>query len=125
MAAHHPNRVRQGEVRIPERGQPTCYPLALEMSYSLLDGARLGETHASQTIDVSSSAVRFMAAEPLALGTRLDLAINWPHALDGYVALQLITGGTVVRVCGNETVVTIEKHGFKTRRTGGKMVPIR
>jgi len=95
------------------------------MSYSLLEGAGSGQTHASQTIDLSSSAVRFIAAEPLALGTRLQVAINWACSLDGGIALQLIAGGTVVRVCGAETVVTIEKHGFKTRRTGGKMVPIR
>jgi PilZ domain len=103
----------------------TRYPLALEMSYSVLDGARMGERRASQTIDLSSSGVRFIAADPLALRTRVEIAINWPTLLEGRIALQLIAAGVVVRSSGRETAVRLEEHAFKTRRTGSKLVCIR
>ena len=100
------------------------YPLTLEMSYSILKGTQKSETRASQTIDLSSSSVRFTAAEPLVLGTRVEIAINWPTLLNGRIALQLIASGSVVRSSGKDTAVQIERHAFKTRRSGGDLGPI-
>ena len=101
------------------------YPLALEMSYSVLNGTQRRETRASQTIDISSSSVRFTAAELLARGTRVEVAINWPRLLNDSIPLQLIATGVVVRSSGRETAIVLEAHAFKTRRTGDQVVPIR
>jgi PilZ domain len=113
------------EALSPERRRHTRYPLALEMSYTVLNGMRRGEKGASQTLDLSSAALRFIAADPLALGIRVEVAINWPSLLDGCIPLQLVATGEVVRICGKEMVVTLQHRAFKTRRAQGKLVPIR
>ena len=118
-------RVQRSERGISERRKHTRYTLSLEISYSVLDGTRAGDTGYSETIDLSSSAVRFMAAAPLPPGTPVEVAINWPVCLDGHIPLQLIATGTVARSSGKETVMLIQKYAFKTRRVGGKRVSIR
>ena len=116
---------QQAESLNAERRMHTRYPLALEMSYAVLDGAGPGPRGASRTLDLSSAALRFIATDPLTLGIRVEVAINWPVLLDGSVPLQLIATGEVVRTCGKAAVVKLETHVFKTRRTGGKLVAIR
>jgi hypothetical protein len=108
-----------------ERRLDTRYPLALEMYYTVNEGSRLAERGVTRTIDLSSSEVRFIAANLLATGMLVEIAIDWPVRLDGSIALQLIVTGHIIRTCGKETVVALQKHAFKTRRTGGKLVPIR
>ena len=108
-----------------ERRLHTRYPLAIEISYSVVDGARMGETGASKTIDLSSSALRFIAAKRLDVGTRLEVAFNWPIPLAGAIPLQLVCTGSVIRTSGKETVVSISHPAFKTRRRGAKVAPIR
>jgi hypothetical protein len=108
----------------PERRAHARFNLALEMSYSVLDGGRRGETSASQTIDLSSSGLRFASVEPLPVGLRLQVAIDWPVRLDGRTALQLIATGAVVRSSGAEAVLKLESHTFKTRGAGRKLVSI-
>jgi PilZ domain-containing protein len=107
-----------------ERRKHARFPLALEMTYFVVDGARRGEKGISQTIDVSSSGLRFLTAYALPVGAQVDVVINWPISLDGHVPLQLSVSGTVVRLCGNETVLSLQRHAFKTRRTGKTLVPI-
>jgi hypothetical protein len=97
----------------------------LDLSYSLLDLDRHGETGTGQTVDISSSALRFLAERPLAIGLQVEVAISWPPRLHGNTPLQLVVTGTVIRSSGGETVVVFEKHTFKTRRTGATLVPIR
>ena len=108
----------------PERRAHARFNLALEMSYSALDGGRRGETSASRTIDLSSSGLRFASLQPLPVGLRLQVAIDWPVRLDGRIALQLIATGSVVRSSGAEAAVKLEWHTFKTRSAGRKLVSI-
>ena len=50
MNAQSLQRVHQAEVGTQERRMRARYPLALEMSYSVLNGTQRRETRASQTI---------------------------------------------------------------------------
>lgn len=125
MTVRNRKRVQWANVGTSERRLQVRYPLALEMSYAVVVGPRLGEKGISQTVDISSSALRFTAVEPLAPGMRVEVAINWPTLLNGCIPLQLIGSGSVVRTCGKETVVTLQDHSFKTRRIGGKLILIR
>jgi hypothetical protein len=121
------NRLHEqwAEGETPERRTHTRFKLDLEMSYSVLDGGRRGETGASRTIDLSSSGLRFEALQHLPVGLRLQIAIDWPVRLDGRVALQLIATGSVVRSSGTEAAVKLEWHTFKTGSVGRKLIPIR
>ncbi len=103
----------------------TRYAIALDLSYAGLDLHWQDETGTGQTIDISSSALRFRAARPLAVGVRVEVAIDWPPRLHGTIPLQLVVTGTVNRTSGEEAVVLIEKHTFRTRRTPATLVPIR
>ena len=67
----------------------TRYAIALDLSYAGLDLHWQDETGTGQTIDISSSALRFRAARPLAVGVREEVAIDWPPRLHGTIPLQL------------------------------------
>ena len=75
----------------------------------------VSEIGSGQTIDVSSSGLRFTADRPLNPGLKLELFLDWPLMLDSDVELQLIASGVVVRTDGCETVLRIQRHNFKTR----------
>jgi hypothetical protein len=81
------------------------------------------ETGSGCTIDMSSSGLSFTADRPLLIGQKLDLSIDWPARLDGDVQIQLVASGVVVRSNGAVTALRIERHEFRTRRAGSRVVP--
>jgi hypothetical protein len=113
------------ESQTSERRTRARYALALELSYAVLDLIRHGETGTGMTIDISSSALRFMAARPLTVGRQLEVSVRWPLLLHGAIPLQLVATGVVIRTSGRETVMQLEKHAFKTRGTGATVAPNR
>jgi hypothetical protein len=70
---------------------------------------------------VSGSGLSFTTDRPLPIGPKLDLSINWPFQLDGD-QLQLIASAVVVRTSGAVTALRIERHDFRTRRAGLRIV---
>jgi len=108
----------------PERRANTRFRLALEVRYTILQPGGKGATGSGVTIDVSSSGLSFLADNPLRVGQRLELAIDWPVMLDQGVQLQLTISGVVVRAETTITALRIERHEFKTRRLGPQLVPI-
>jgi len=105
-----------------ERRGSTRFPLNFEIRYSVLDHPGPFETGAGVTTDMSSSGLSFTADRPLAAGYRLSISIDWPALLDGGVQLQLVVNGVVVRSAGTLTALRIERHEFKTRRIGVKVL---
>jgi hypothetical protein len=108
--------VRLPECLRPERRANARFPLTLEIRYFVSHGHAPVESGSSQTIDLSSSGLRFAAKRPLEPGLTIDVAINWPVLLDGRVQLQLIVTGIVVWSSGAETALQIQRHDFRTRR---------
>jgi hypothetical protein len=104
----------KGAARIERRGS-VRFPITLDVRYSVLHRNGPAETGSGRLIDVSSSGLRFIAEAPVALGLKLDVAINWPVLLDGRIQLQLTVSGIVVRSSGNEVSMRIQKHDFRTR----------
>jgi hypothetical protein len=121
-------RLGSGErpVRLPgqpgsERRAASRFPLTLGLRYAVLNPRQgVPETGSGQTVDLSSSGLRFVAERPLEPGLTVELFIDWPVLLDGGVQLQLTTSGTVVRSDGNTTALRIQRHGFKTKGRGLK-----
>jgi hypothetical protein len=72
---------------------------------------------------MSSSGLSFTAHRPLSIGQKLDLSIDWPARLDESVQIQLVATGVVVRSNGTVTALRIERHDFRTRRAGPRLVP--
>ena len=120
-------RSSERRVRLPKspsQDRRACkrYPLDLELRYTKSDRRELLETHSGRIIDLSSSGLRFTAEGPLLAGLRIDVSIDWPALLDGGVPLQLIASGVVVWTSGTETALRIQRHEFRTRRAGPKVV---
>jgi hypothetical protein len=99
----------------PERRAHTRFPLTLEMRYSAYQVYAPVDWGSGQTIDLSSSGLRFAAQRPLEPGLTVDVAINWPVLLGGRVQLQLIVSGVVVWSRGTESALRIDRHDFRTR----------
>jgi hypothetical protein len=108
----------------PERRASTRFRLALEVRYTVLLPGGKGTSGSGVTIDVSSSGLSFLADQPLRVGQRLELAIDWPVMLDHGVQLQLTISGVVVRAETTVTALRIDRHEFKTRRIGPQLLPI-
>lgn len=103
------------KVRERHPGIPELFPLTLDVHYT----SKRRSTPASgsgRSIEMSSSAFRFIADRPLAPGLPLHLAIDWPVLLDGDVPLQLIATGEVVWTSGTETFLKIQRHEMRTAR---------
>ena len=104
----------------PDRRASVRFPLTLDVRYSVSHRRALLETGSGQSIDLSSSGLRFAAQRPLEPGLKLDVAITWPVLLDEHVQLQLVVTGVVVWSSGTETALRIQRHDFRTRRVGLK-----
>jgi c-di-GMP-binding flagellar brake protein YcgR len=100
----------------PDRRASVRFPLALDVSYSVLHRRGSVEKGSGQLIDLSSSGLRFAAESALKPGLKLDVAIKWPVLLDERVQLQLIVSGVVVWSRGSEAALRILRHDFRTRR---------
>jgi hypothetical protein len=99
------------------------FPVSLKVRYSAAVRRGPVENRSGQTINVSSSGLSFTADRPLPIGQKLDLSIDWPFRLDGDVQLQLVASGVVVRTSGAVTAIRLERHDFRTRRAGPRLVP--
>jgi hypothetical protein len=88
------------------------YPIVLELQYRATRGRaeRLGS---GTTLDVSSCGVLFRAADSLAVGSYVELALNWPFLLDGLHPLTLVMRGRVVRSDGKGVAVRTRDHELR------------
>ena len=108
-------RVRLPRSSGPERRDSVRFPLEFDGRYTVTGRGIPKATGTCQTIDVSSTGLRFRSDRPLPVGVRLDVAINWPVALDRDVQLRLIASGVVVRTNGTEIALRVHRHEFRTR----------
>jgi hypothetical protein len=67
------------------------------------------------TIEMSSKAVLISADAPLPLGKHVKLSINWPAKLNDACRLKLVAFGTIMRTEGNNAVVSLRTHEFRTQ----------
>ena len=116
-------RVRLLQGLSSDRRSSVRVPVDLEVRYSVVGPRRPVENGSGRTIDMSSSGLTFTADRPLSIGDRLDMSIDWPVLLDGDVQLQIVASGVVVRTNGEVTAIRIERHDFRTRRAGPRLVP--
>ncbi len=106
-------------VGFAERRANDRFPIVRDLKYKVVSGRGVPESGAGHTVDVSSRGVLFMAQNPLAPGKRVELAISWPAQLDGKCALKLVARGKIVRCCGKQVAVEIDKYEFRTQSSRG------
>jgi hypothetical protein len=115
-------RVRLSKGRGSDRRASVRFPVNLGVEYSVAGCGEPAETGSGRTIDVSSSGLSFSADRPLSMGQRLDLSIDWPVVLDRGVQVQVFVSGVVVRITGAVIALRIERHEFRTRHAGLRVV---
>ena len=98
-----------------ERRSSTRFRLELPVRYAVSGCDDVADVGTGQTIDLSSSGLKFTADRVPATGQRIVAYIEWPALLDGSVKLQLVIAGSVVRSHGAEIALEIERHEFRTR----------
>lgn len=68
-----------------------------------------------RTMWISSREVIFETAEPLPVGTDLEMTVAWPAMLDSSVGMQLWVRAHVVHSSAPVVTAAIYKYQFRTR----------
>ena len=98
-----------------ERRARPRYELHLPLQYQLLAGN--GELAGSgRTRNLSSSGIAFEVEGELQIGAYVELAIQWPVALDGNVPLKLVVRGEVVWHAAGWAAIRTTRCEFRTQR---------
>lgn len=101
------------------------YPIEENIQYRLAAGKQ-GPSGAGKTINMGSAGLLFTADQPLPIGGKFEVSMNWPVLLDGVTPLKLVATGIVVRNVGQGAALRILNHEFRTRATRPALVqPIR
>ena len=90
------------------------YPITMELQYTLRERTR--RVGMGLTKRISSREVVFTADQPIAEGTKLEIAIVWPVLLHDRIPLKLVIEGEVFQCGGQEMTVRFVKYQFRTRR---------
>jgi c-di-GMP-binding flagellar brake protein YcgR len=93
------------------------FPIENHVHYKLLETAHAAQTGQGRTRNMSSGGILFSTETRLALGQRIELAVDWPAQLNEHCGLKLVALGKIVRSDTDTAVVTIEKYDFRTRAT--------
>jgi len=103
-----------------ERRSKIRYPLALKVRYraqrqTLYSGEGLA-------LNLSSGGALVGSQHKLEVGTELEMSMEWPSLLDGWISLQLVATARVVRCGTTSFAVCFRRHQFRTLRS--KLQPI-
>jgi hypothetical protein len=107
-------------IELTDRRSNARYPLGLTARYGK-HGQKL-LTGVGQAVNVSSGGVLVFSRHELSVGEQVELRIEWPSPLEGWIPLQLVILGKVVRCGALSFAVLFRQHQFRTMRS--KIQPI-
>ena len=99
-----------GERRVDRR-----YPILLDLRWKLIQRKRVLDAGEGNTVDLSSSGVRFESGRAMPDGLDVELAISWPVLLHNIAPMQLVVHGRIVRSQGSQIAIRMIQHEFRTR----------
>jgi hypothetical protein len=79
----------------PDRRSRVRFPLDLAFSYRTLD--RQFRYGTGRTLNISSTGVLAESPDLVATGTTVELTVEWPAQLHGWIPIYLVMTGRVVR----------------------------
>jgi hypothetical protein len=94
------------------------YGIKLELSWRLTSRKKVGVQGTGRTLNVSSGGLHFESSQPLPVGERLALSVDWPAMLHNVTPLQLVLDGVIVRSTAGHVSVRMVRYEFHTRRIG-------
>ncbi len=101
-----------------DRRTAVRFPIEQDVLYKVFTRNTI-EVGLGKTVNMSSNGVLFTTERPLAVGQRLEVAVNWPALLDHKCALKLVTTGRVVRSESGLAAIAIERYEFRTQGVHG------
>lgn len=104
---------------LPDRRSTIRFPIREDVRYRIVHYKTEIASGSGTTLNISSGGILFTTAEKLAIGSRVDLSVNWPVWLEDTCPLQFVVTGHVVRAESKQAVVQIDHYEFKTRRLSG------
>lgn len=88
-----------------------AYELELQLSYTAGGVQSLGSGY---TVDLSRSAVCFVADNPPPQSAEVELRISWPFLLQNVCPLELVVSGAITSTSGRGTILAIRNYEFRT-----------
>jgi hypothetical protein len=103
-----------------DRRRRRRYPVALTLRWHLGRGQLSGT---GSTLDMTSRALAFRT-EGIAprMGSYLEVSVAWPVPLNDTCPLKFMVWGSVLRSEPGRTVISIERHEFRT--AGGPLAKV-
>ncbi len=101
-----------------DRRTAVRFPIEQDVRYKVLTRTRI-EVGLSKTVNMSSTGVLFTTERPMAVGEKLEVAVNWPALLDHKCALKLVVTGRVVRSVERTAAIAIDRYEFRTQGIRG------
>ena len=99
-----------------ERRLKRRFPIEQEVRFKMLYGQRIAETGSGKTLHISSGGVWFTIEKMLtAVGTPIELSMNWPVLLNDSCPMKLMIYGCVIRSSEKGAAVSIERYEFRTQ----------
>jgi hypothetical protein len=96
-----------------ERRTKIRYPVTLTVRYRTL-GRYHPISGLGRTVNMSSGGILVASEQGMALGTRLEINLEWPSLLDGLIPLQLVAVGKVVRCVESGFALSFMQYQFRT-----------
>lgn len=100
--------------RVAERRGSNRFPLDVEVRYKLIQKHEV-TSGSGKTVNIGSGGLLITTEEPLPVGTKVEVAVNWPVLLDGNCPLKFVASGPVLRSEDRAAVVRIDRYDFRTR----------
>jgi hypothetical protein len=98
-----------------ERRRARRFPLRREARYTILEPRKRHTPVGTETLDISSRGMCLRCTDVPALGSRMDVSVNWPAVLESGCRLKLVARTRVIWRSSDLVGVMIEKHEFRTQ----------
>jgi hypothetical protein len=98
-----------------DRRGTSRFPVREDVKYSLMVSKTDKVSGTGKTLNFGSRGILFTTDEQLAVGSEVELAVNWPARLGGTCPLQFVASGRVVRSDACCAAVRIVRYEFRTR----------
>jgi hypothetical protein len=91
------------------------YPIDLPAEYKIVKNYLVIGKGSGKSLDLSSKGIAFAPAEPLKIGSYLELSVSWPVLLNQSCPLKLVVSGRVVRSDARGTAMRLDRYEFRTQ----------
>ncbi len=94
-----------------------------EARFRILESRKHTPQCTAKAVEMSSKGIVLECDRVLPVGSKVEIAVNWPAQLNEKCRLKFVAIAKVLRSENNRTALVIERHEFRTQGSGGFTVP--